>query len=93
MKKIFVILASVMLLASCQMGRFYNYETTITYRVHYSDTTVTETYTFDSTEFPNYTLNSVNGSNHLYTFNDGKWTRVASTTAPIEVVSFDKRKK
>ena len=95
MKKIFAILASVMLLASCAK---YDHETTIVYRVYYPGNTVTKTYTIDSTDDPSYILGSDRGSNYLYIRPNSKvysgWgERLEGTSAPIEIVSFTKRKK
>lgn len=94
MKKIFAILASIMLFASCGD---YEYETTIVYKVYYPGNVVTRTYTYDSTDEPGYILASDRGSNYLVVCtSSGSFTRqnkLEDTSAPIEVVTFTKRKK
>lgn len=93
MKKIFAILASIMLLSACAE---YDHEATIVYRVYYPGNTVTRRYTIESTDDPSYILSSDRGSNYLYV-NSGRFfgetVKLEDTSAPIEVVSFTKTKK
>ena len=97
MKKIFAILASIMLLASCTNTK-YDYEATIKYKVYYPGNTVTRTYTYESSDDPSYILGSDRGRNYLYVrkgdgFSEGWGEKLEGTSAPIEIVSFSKRKK
>ena len=97
MKKFIIILAvAVLSLVSCR--REYNYETTITYRVYYPGNPVVKTYHEDTTDDPVYYLSSDRGTNYLYfdgthSFFSSYGTRLESTSAPIEVISFVKVKK
>jgi len=96
-KVIIALLASCLCFCSCR--RNYEYETTIVYKIYYTTGNVTErTYTFDSTDDPGYVLASDRGSNYLHVQakRDGWFTwgvKLEDTSAPIEVVSFTKRKK
>ena len=94
MKKLIVFIATVLQLASCSPD--YNYMTTITYRIHYPDVTITKYHSFASTDNPGYILGSTRGSNYLYVFGDVTWPgygqdKIESTSAPIEVVSITKK--
>ena len=98
MKKfIIAILASCLCFCSCH--REYEYETTIVYRIHYTTNHAAErTFTYASTDDPGYILDSDRGSNFLYVQakRNGWLTKshkLEDTSAPIEVVSFTKRKK
>ena len=95
MKKIFAILASIVLFATCTK---YDHEATIKYKVYYPGNTVTRTYTYESSDDPSYILGSDRGSNYLYVrkddgFFEGWGEKLEDTSAPIEIVSFTKRKK
>lgn len=80
---------------SCVPDR--SYETTITYKVYYPNNTVTRSYTHETSKDPTYLLGSDRGTNYLYfRYDDGGFAeavKLENTTAPIEVVSFTKRKK
>ena len=97
MKRVIAIFAVALAVASC---RHYetNYETTIVYKVHYPDTTVTKSYTYDSSDMPSYVLGSDRGSDYLYVYEDYHWPgygqyRLENTNASIEIKSFTKKKK
>ena len=94
MKKLIVFIATVLQLASCSPD--YNYMTTITYRIHYPDVTITKYHSFASTDNPGYILSSDRGSNYLYVYGDVTWPghgqeKIEDTSAPIEVVAFTKK--
>ncbi len=93
MKKIFALLAAIMLFASCSKK---DYEATITYRIYYPGNTVTKSYTMEATDHPGYILASNRGSNYLVIIAGGSFShqeKLEDTSAPIEVVSFTKKKK
>lgn len=93
MKKIFALLAAIMLFASCSKK---DYEATITYRIYYPGNTVTRSYTMEATDHPGYILASNRGSNYLVIMAGGSFShqeKLEDTSAPIEVVSFTRKKK
>lgn len=95
MKKFIIVIILAIAAVSCVHDR--SYETTITYKVYYPNNTVTRSYTHDTSEDPTYILGSDRGSNYLY-FRYDDWgltesIKLENTSAPIEVVSFVKRKK
>ena len=95
MKKFLLACITALLLVSCFPDR--SYETTITYKVYYPGNTVTRSVTHATSKEPVYYLSSDRGSNYLYfKYDDGAFAegeKLESTSAPIEVVSFTKRKK
>ena len=96
MKKIIAILAALVMFASCEPK--YDYETTLTYKVYYPENTTLKKYVQESTDTPTYHVGSGRGSNFLYFYavDHGMGMTsvlVESTTAPIEVVSIETKKK
>jgi len=94
--KNFLISLIVLILCSCTSNR--DCITTIAYKVYYSNTPVTKTYTFDSTDKPRYFLNSDRGSNSLKVQESSNWFGndlhyLERTSAPIEVISFTVKHK
>ena len=97
MKKFLTICLLAIAAVSCKSK--YNYEATLVYNIYYPNGRVaTHTVTRESTDHPTYLLSSDRGSNYLYINNTGSWfsgygEKLECTNAPIEVVSFTKRKK
>ena len=96
MKKFLAIIVALFATLSC--SRDYDYQVTITYKIYYPGNTVTKTYTADCTDDAVYYLNSDRGTNYLYvdsenSFFSGYGTRLECTSAPIEVIYFNNRKK
>lgn len=95
MKKFIIIIILAIAAVSCAHDR--DYETTITYKVYYPNNAVTKSYTHDTSKDPTYLLGSDRGSNYLYFRYDAggfaEAIKLENTSAPIEVISFVKRKK
>ena len=97
MKKFLTICLLAIASVSCKPK--YDYEATLVYNIYYPNgRIVTKTHSSESTDKPTYLLASDRGSNYLYFNNNGSWfsgygEKLENTTAPIEVVSFTKRKK
>lgn len=90
MKKFLAIIAAALLLASCGANES---ECVITYRVYYTDSPVECTYRFTGGPTAGYILQSYRGSNNLDVYPrafPALTKRIASTTAPIEVVELKK---
>ena len=91
------IFLSLMVLCMCQScgPKKYDYTCTITYRIYYPGNTITKSYTYECTEKGYYNLGSDRGSNYLYLHKSGVIgaIKLEDTSAPIEIVSFDKHKK
>lgn len=90
MKKILIILIAI-ILCSCSSVR--EFTTTITYDIHYPDTIITKTYTFDSTDIPAFKINSDGKTNTLYGYEDVYHPKnrkycIEKTVGKIKVTSF-----
>lgn len=94
MKKFIIIIILAIAAVSCAHDR--DYETTITYKVYYPSNVVVRQYTESTTKNPTYILGSDRGSNYLFFNWNGtayRAIKLEDTSAPIEVISFVKRKK
>lgn len=96
MKKSILIIISLFIFCCC--GYDKDYVTTITYNVYYPNKIVKKEYIYHSSDEPSYSLYSNRGSNTLHIYENDSWgcargRVIESTTAPIEVISFTKRKK
>lgn len=96
MKK-FIIILLALLTFSCSSENKEEHEYTLIYKVYYPGNIVEKEMTFCSSEECRYSLYSYRGSNDLTVYEKRKLSnvllsRVVSTTAPIEVIYFDKTK-
>lgn len=96
MKKFIIILLALLTL-SCSSENKEEHEYTLIYKVYYPGNTVEKEMTFCSSKECKYILSSYKGSNFLTVCERGRFedhflSRVISTTAPIEVIYFDKTK-
>lgn len=96
MKKILLILIALLAISSCKYEK--NCVTTITYRIYYPGNTVTKAYSYDTTDEPCYILHSDRGSNYLKLYEESKFPyrggrTIEGTSAPIEIVSYNIKKK
>ncbi len=96
MKK-FIIILLALLTFSCSSENKEEHEYTLVYKVYYPGNTVEKETTFCSSKECKYILSSYKGSNFLTVCEKGRFedhflSRVISTTAPIEVIYFDKTK-
>lgn len=97
MKKIILLILILFTFVSCGCYE-KDHISTITYTVHYPNKSSTKTYSFESSNEPSYSLNSSRGTNNLVVYEDSSWPghgmkHLEQTSAPIEVISFIKRKK
>ena len=95
MKKILLILVSIILLASCKRP---NTNYVVTYNIYYGNSPALKTRVFEAVEGEaSAYLSSDRGTNrlHVTTANPGKFTErgytIESTSAPIEIISVRKQ--
>lgn len=93
MKKVITLIVLALSLVSCKA---LDTEYVVTYRVYYSNTPTTKTYTFKAAEGEGGAyVTSDRGSNHLHLqYTDGWFATGCSiehTSAPIEIVSVTKK--
>ena len=91
MKK-FIIIFLALLTFSCSSGNKEEHEYLLIYKVYYPGNTVEKEMTFCSSKECKYVLSSYDGSNDLTIYRGFFSNVVVSTTAPIEVVYFNKTK-
>lgn len=97
MKKFILIVLALLTFSCSPKKNVEEYEYLLTYRVYYPGNTVEKEMTFCSSKECRYVLSSYKGSNHLtiyegQDFSSKVLSSVLSTTAPIEVVYFNKTK-
>lgn len=97
MKKIILLILILFTFVSCGCYE-KDHISTITYTVHYPNKSSTKTYSFESSNESSYSLKSNSGTNTLLVYEDSSWPGygmkyLERTSAPIEVISFRKRKK
>ena len=96
MKKFILIVLALLTFSCSPKKNVEEYEYLLTYRVYYPGNTVEKEMTFCSSKECKYVLSSYKGSNHLTIYECGFSSKVLSsvlsTTAPIEVVYFNKTK-
>ena len=92
MKKFILIVLALLTFSCSPKKNAEEYEYLLTYRIYYPGNTVEKEMTFCSSKECRYVLSSYGGSNNLTIYRGFFSKVVLSTTAPIEVVYFNKTK-
>ena len=97
MKRLILIILAFLAISCSSKKNVEEHEYTLIYKVYYPGNIVEKEMTFYSSKECRYSLYSYRGSNDLTVYEKGKLSnvllsRVVSTTAPIEVIYFDKTK-